>query len=200
MNDDVLKSAIDNSYSYQEYISLIEGLHQQEKATSFQENKTYYDYSVLGLSRMKRIFKRQEHLPELLSLVKEIDEEQNWIIITESWCGDASQTVPIIAKLVSENPQINLRIVLRDSNLNFMNRYLTNGSISIPILVVFDKEWKELWVWGPRPAEAQEKVMEYKHAPEPKVPYSTFSAEIQKWYNQDKGISTERELLKLLQD
>jgi len=194
---EALKSAKENAMSYSAFLDLIERLHGEEKATSFQDNPEFYKYSVLGLSRMKRVHKKIELNAELAAKIQAIQEEQNWIVITESWCGDASQTVPIMVRLAEENPKINLQIVLRDSNLDYMQHYTTNGSISIPVLVVYDKDWTEILHWGPRPEPAQNKVIEYKALPEPRPPYSELSTELQKWYNADKGLTTQQEILSL---
>lgn len=191
--------ALDRSYSFDEYIGLVEKLHEEKRATSFPENEEYYEFSVLGLSRMKRIFKKFDPSETMTSLLSSLTQEQTWVLITESWCGDASQTVPVIAHLASLNEFIDLKIVLRDSNLDLMNQYLTNGAMSIPILVVFDKEMNELGVWGPRPKEAQERLLEYKSLPDPKPPYADLSLALQKWYNTDRGRSTEIELEKMLE-
>lgn len=194
-----LQNALEKAMTYQAFLELIEQLHQEEKATSFQDNPEFYKYSVLGFSRMKRIHKKVELNPKLVEIIKGIQEEQNWIIITESWCGDASQTVPIMARLAEVNSKINLRVVLRDSNLDYMQHYTTNGSISIPVLVMYDKDWNELMTWGPRPAHAQNKVIEYKALPEPKPAYSELSTDLQKWYNVDKGVTTQEEILALFE-
>ncbi|MEM7161418.1 MAG: thioredoxin family protein [Bacteroidota bacterium] len=196
-NLDSRESALGNALTYPEYLALIERLHTEEKATSFQDNASFYKYSVLGLSRMKRIHKKMELLPELVNAIQSIEGKQHWLIITESWCGDASQTVPIMIRMAEENSNVQAKIVLRDSNLDYMDLYRTNGSISIPVLVVHDENWNELFHWGPRPAPAQQKVMEYKALPEPRPPYEELSTELQKWYNADKGITTQKELLSL---
>ncbi len=190
-----IKNALENSMSYQAYLDLIEQLHLEEKATSFQENPEFYNYSKLGLKRMQRVFKTSRLNDQLIKRVESISQKQIWLLITESWCGDASQTVPIIAKLSELNQQIELRVVLRDSNEELMEYYLTDGGKSIPILAILNSDLNEIERWGPRPTEAQKKVKEYKALPDPKPPYSELSKDLQMWYNKDKGVSTQEELL-----
>jgi len=43
-----------------------------------------------------------------------------------------------------------------------MDDFLTNGTRSIPRLVIFDKDGNELAQWGPRPQEAQVVFLEAK--------------------------------------
>jgi len=194
----VLSTALLQTLSYSDYIELIERLHKEEKATSFQDDPAFYQHSKMSLTRMSRIYKRHEVGPNLLEAVKAIDQKQTWLLITESWCGDASQTVPVIARLAAENDRITLRLALRDSNPELMAHYLTNGGQSIPILAILDSDNNEIGRWGPRPEEAQNKVVEYKALPEPRPPYEELSADLQRWYTKDKGLTTEAEILELL--
>ncbi len=193
-----IENALGNAMSFGLYLDLIEALHKDNKATSFQDNEEFYNYSKLGYSRMKRVYKTVSLNSELEKKVTDIQSPQTWLLITESWCGDASQTVPIIAKLADLNNSIELKIVLRDSQEDLMVHYLTNGGKSIPILAILDEELNEISRWGPRPEPAQNKVLEYKSLPDPKPPYSELSTEIQKWYNADKGILTQKEILDIL--
>ena len=193
-----IQKSLEKALSFKEYISLIEKLHLENKATSFQDNEEFFAYSKLGLTRTLRIFKTIKLSPEISLKVKSRANNQTWLLITESWCGDASQTVPIIAKLASLNAQVELKIVLRDSNKGLMEHYLTNGAESIPILAILDKNLEETGRWGPRPEPAQKKVLAYKNLEEPKPPYSELSTELQKWYNKDKGALTQTELLEII--
>lgn len=191
---EIIEKALSKAYNYVGYIEHIEQLHKQKKATSFQDNIDFYNYSTLGLKRMQRVYKKTKVTPSLEKKVKRINKRQVWLLITESWCGDASQTVPIIAKIAALNHHIELKIVLRDSNESLMNLYLTDGGMSIPILVMLDEQSNEISRWGPRPFEAQQKVLAYKSLPNPKPPYSELSVELQNWYNRDKGATTLSEL------
>ena len=193
-----IQKSLEKALSFKEYISLIEKLHLENKATSFQDNEEFFAYSKLGLTRTLRIFKTIKLSPEISLKVKSRANNQTWLLITESWCGDASQTFPIIAKLASLNAQVELKIVLRDSNKGLMEHYLTNGAESIPILAILDKNLEETGRWGPRPEPAKKKVLAYKNLVEPKPPYSELSTELQKWYNKDKGALTQTELLEII--
>lgn len=80
------------------------------------------------------------------------------IVLTEDWCGDALLNNPILMK-IAEELNLDVRFVLRDSNLELMDQYLTNGTArSIPIFIFIDEEGNEKAVWGPRATEAQELV------------------------------------------
>jgi len=113
------------------------------------------------------------------------------LVIAEDWCGDASNTVPVVAKLVDSVPGLELKVILRDANPEVMDRYLTNGSRSIPVVIALDEEFRELGHWGPRPTELQSWVM----ANRGQVPKSELYPQVRKWYARDRGETTLREVL-----
>ena len=94
---------------------------------------------------------------ELRSTLEALDTPQTWMVITEPWCGDSAFSLPIIAEAAAAHPEIDLRIVLRDENLDLMDRFLTGGSRSVPKLVGLDAEGAVLFTWGPRPQVAQDR-------------------------------------------
>ncbi|HLL82697.1 MAG TPA: thioredoxin family protein [Longimicrobium sp.] len=115
------------------------------------------------------------------------------LVISEDWCGDASNTVPVIAKWAEAAPGVAMRIVKRDENLELMDAYLTRGARSIPLAVILDREWRPVGRWGPRPAELQEFVLREKKAAE--RPADEIYRDVRRWYARDRGESTLRELL-----
>jgi hypothetical protein len=116
------------------------------------------------------------------------------IILAEDWCGDAANTVPVLAKLANEIPTMDARIIRRDENPEVMDAYLTNGARSIPIAILLDADFQEIGHWGPRPKELQQWVMDNKDT----IPKEERYPHVRRWYAKDKGESTLRELLELL--
>jgi hypothetical protein len=113
------------------------------------------------------------------------------LVLAEDWCGDASSTLPLVAKLVDQRPGLELRIIRRDENPAVMDQYLTNGSRSIPIVIALDQDFRELGHWGPRPRELQAWVMANRGT----VPKAELYPKIRQWYARDRGESTVREVL-----
>jgi hypothetical protein len=113
------------------------------------------------------------------------------LVIAEDWCGDASSTVPILARFADTVPGMQLRVVRRDEHPELMDRYLTNGARSIPIVIVLDENFRELGHWGPRPALLQAWVLENR----PLVPKAELYPRVRKWYAKDRGETTLREVL-----
>ncbi|HEV7366739.1 MAG TPA: thioredoxin family protein [Gemmatimonadales bacterium] len=113
------------------------------------------------------------------------------LVIAEDWCGDASNTVPIVAKFVDAVPGLELRVVQRDTYPEAMDQYLTNGSRSIPIVIALDENFEEVGHWGPRPSELQAWVMANRNT----IPKSELYPQVRKWYARDRGETTLKEVL-----
>lgn len=132
-------------------------------------------------------------LPEWSAGLDFTAEPRRLLVLAEDWCGDASNTVPVLAKLVEQVPGLELRVLRRDEHPEFMDQYLTNGSRSIPIVVVLDASLRELGHWGPRPVELQGWVMANRGS----MPKAELYPQARKWYARDRGESTLREVLSI---
>lgn len=155
----------------------------------------YYNYTKLNWSRMNRWLKRFEASEELKALLSNLTEKQTWILITEPWCGDAAHSVPQIYELVKHNSNIELDIQLRDEEPFLIDKYLTDGSKSIPKLIIRRESGEDIATWGPRPDALQQLFVKMK------LEGSTLEdikEDVQKWYNADKGVELQQELFTLL--
>jgi hypothetical protein len=114
------------------------------------------------------------------------------LAIAEDWCGDASNTLPVLARLGELTPGVELRLIRRDEHPELMDRYLTNGSRSIPIVIALDEQFQEIGHWGPRPRVLQHWVIEELARGRAKA---EIYPEIRKWYARDKGETTLHEVL-----
>jgi Thioredoxin len=113
------------------------------------------------------------------------------LVLAEDWCGDASSSIPLVAKLVDQVPGFELRVLRRDENPTVMDQYLTNGSRSIPIVIALDEEYRQIGHWGPRPRELQAWVTANRST----VPKAELYPKVRQWYARDRGESTVREVL-----
>lgn len=186
--------------SYPTYKKMIQSLVAEGKTTGTKQTPALLEYTNLNIHRMNRWEKTATILPELAEKLKNLPP-QNWLILTEGWCGDAAQNIPIFVKFTEIAPQINLRLLLRDEHLDIIDMYLTAGGRSIPKLIAFEKptteasEWKEFFNWGPRPAPAQELLIELKKT---ETPFNVLTEKLHKWYADDKNAHVQAEILKLL--
>lgn len=191
-----IEEGLDNSYSYTEYIDLVDKLLQEGKSTTKDAGEEMTYYSKLGLQRMIRWNKRFELSGAQEKTIASYDKETTWVVLSEGWCGDAAHCLPIINKVAAANDKINLRIVLREENPELMNDFLTNGGKSIPKLIAYNPSEKTvIGTWGPRPEPAQNIFLSAK---ENNVDFETYERDLQMWYNKDKGQTVTKELLDLL--
>jgi hypothetical protein len=192
------KEEIRNIYSYEEYMLLMELVVREQRTTGPNQSEELNDYTRLNLHRMQRLNKMTVLGESLKIAAKQIQIPQTWYVLTEAWCGDAAQCIPVLAAVAKLNPLINFRLLLRDENPDLMEQYLTNGGRSIPKLIAVDGEFNEIFTWGPRPAGAQVKLEEFNANPL-KPPFKEFAEDIQRWYTKDKTQSIQKELLVLLE-
>jgi thiol-disulfide isomerase/thioredoxin len=194
----ILKDRVDNSISYADYFRLMQQLVQNKFTTGSDISEANINYTMLNEKRMSRWNKKLEISETYKAKILEFNSEIIWLVITESWCGDAAHLLPVMNKVAELNPNINLRIVLRDDNEGLMNQFLTNGSKSIPKLIMIDTDsLKVITSYGPRPSTATAMVENYKKEHGQLTP--EFKEDLQRWYNKDKGKTTIDDLTKLLE-
>jgi len=193
---EIIKNSIEKAITYSEYRSLVKNLLEEGKSTGPNQSEALLNYSLLNDKRMKRLDKTIKISDETIAKIKDIREPQTWLVLTEGWCGDAAQNLPVINKIAEENANINLKVVLRDENLDLMDQFLTNGGRSIPKLVALDADNKVINTWGPRPTIATKMVQDYKEANG--ALDAEFKKDLQVWYNKDKGNNVQEDILTLV--
>ncbi|MCB7482109.1 thioredoxin family protein [Christiangramia sediminis] len=180
----IIKNSLDKSMSYPAYKSMVEQLILKDSNTG-EWSVERMNFTKLNFSRMKRMDAKVEIPENTAEVFQQIDQKQYWIVLLESWCGDGAQTIPVLNKLAELSPKIELRILLRDENPEFMDLFLTNGSRSIPKLILTYENLNILTTWGPR-SKAATKIMEDYKKEHGRID-DQIKKEIQIWYNRDKG-------------
>lgn len=194
----IIKNSLENSYSYSEYRNQVTSLLRQGKVTGLEQSEALANYTALNEARMNRLEKTITLTEDVKIALSTLKTKYIWLVISEGWCGDAAQLLPIMHIMAEFSENIEMRVALRDENEELMNLYLTNGGKAIPKLVVIDAETNTvLGDWGPRPLGAKNLIIDYKatHG----VVDETPKTELQKWYLQDKGVSTQTEILLLIE-
>lgn len=195
---EIFRKSIERSHSYVEYRTLLKELLSQGKSSGAEQSEALLHYSQLNDTRMNRLDKTINIPVENIEKLKQIADEQIWLVITEGWCGDAAQILPVINKMAEQNTKIDLRVVFRDENDDLMQMFLTNGTRSIPKLIVLNKETLEIITdFGPRPKEAKKLIQDYKE--QHGIVDETAKTELQLWYLHDKGLSTQNEILEAIE-
>ena len=154
-------------------------------------------HTRMNMQRMNRLDKTAQLQPALLEQLAGVQQAQTWLVISEAWCGDAAQNLPYLQMMAEASDKIELQIVLRDENLELMDRFLTNGGRSIPKLILLNASTREVMAdWGPRPAAAQTLYQDLKAQ---QLPYIEVSTQLHKWYADNKGQDLQLEIQLLLQ-
>jgi hypothetical protein len=191
-----MKQYIEKSMTFTEYIKLIDDLLLEGKTTGPNQSEAMFNYGKLNRQRMHRLEKTIRLNDSLKEKVRKIQRKMIWLIMTEGWCGDAAQNIPIIEKIAAENPNIQTRYILRDEHPELMDRYLTFGARSIPKLIALDAETlEELGTWGPRPQIAMNYFFEMRKSGMEKP---QMMENIQRWYLQDQEQTLQKEFEALL--
>jgi hypothetical protein len=197
---------LSNRYTYTAFRQLTNELLAKGQTTGKDHSPAMIHYTELNVTRMNRLDKRSRLTEETLEALHKIERPLVWLTLTEAWCGDAAQIIPVLEQMAEEQPKIDHFIILRDQHLDIMDAFLTNDARAIPVTIVIDKESNEvLGHWGPRPEILQHQVMEAKAAtlvvtnPEERTALAEQAKiDTQKWYARDKTLSTQREVLDLI--
>ena len=198
------RDIINDAWTYDNYRTNIEKLFAIGKTTGDNHSDAMLNYTKLNIFRMKRLDKTTRLTENTLAQIKKENRKITWLVITEAWCGDAAQVIPVLNKLAEENENIDLKLILRDENSEVMDQFLTNGTRSIPILIVLDSETLEvLNSWGPRPTEVQKMVMDAKadaqsNPEESKEIWEEVKKNSQLWYAKDKTKTIQDEIVGIL--
>ena len=193
----VIEESLKKSLSYQDYRTLLSRLVEENATTGTNQSEALINYTALNDRRMKRWDKTVKISDEDIDAIKNATVNQTWIVLTESWCGDAAHVIPVINKVAELNTGINLQLVMRDENEQLMDLFLTNGGKSIPKLIQFDNTTKTvLNSYGPRPTEATKLVNDFKKKNGTLT--AEFKEDLQRWYNKDKGQNVIKDLIELI--
>lgn len=192
----LVEEGLSNGMTYEEYFSLAETLVEENSTTGPNKSDELAKHTKMGFQRMKKWEKISKISEETSLSLSKIRGAYAWLIIVESWCGDVGQNI-VALKRMADLAGIEIRLVLRDENLELMDQFLTNGGRAIPKLIVFDKNNKRIaGEWGPRPAFIQNWFYEEKS----KEDFNKVEAleYIHLWYAKNKQQEIQQEIVSLM--
>jgi UDP:flavonoid glycosyltransferase YjiC (YdhE family) len=183
--------------NYPEYQELAKKLLSENKTSGNNQSQEMVDFSKLNIHRVERILKKGSISLETQAAIQAIDSPSYILAISEFWCGDAAQNLPWIYLMVKDNPAIQFRIVFRDENPELMDAFLTNGSKSIPKVILLNAEREVCGTWGPRPSTAQNLILENKMTNA--LTKDDLHKKLHLWYAQNEGQEIQSEFCSLLE-
>jgi hypothetical protein len=186
---------VKDGLTYEAYKNFINERLAAGKTTGHDESEAMLHYTKMNLHRMGRVDKTIVLGEEFLSILKNIKNKYRLLVITEGWCGDAAQIVPVFNKIAAAAPEhFELRFVLRDQQLELIDAHLTNGGRSIPVLLILNEEGQVMHKWGPRPALVKPLLATWN---EESDDIMVTAEKLHGWYAKDKTKSTQLELIEL---
>jgi len=192
-----IAASLEKAISYDTYRDLMNTLAENDDTTGEQQTEDLVNYTKLNARRMKRWDKTLKVSEEAKQLLASFTRKTTWLVITESWCGDAAHVIPVLNKLAELNANVDLKLVMRDENIELIDMFLTNGGRAIAKLIMLDTDTGEvLNTFGPRPSEATALVNAYKAEHGKLTP--EFKEDLQVWYNKNKGQNIINDITKML--
>lgn len=192
----IIQQANEQAVDYNTYFNQVKSFYEQQESSGPEQSQLRIESTALNYQRMKRLNKTILISDGTIQLLNNVKKVQTWLVITEAWCGDSAQVIPVLNKIAEQAPAIDLKLVYRDELPELMDAFLTNGGRSIPKLIAIDKNNEVLFTWGPRPSFATKMVADYKEKHGLLTP--EFKQDLQAWYNKNKGLNIIADLVALL--
>ncbi len=193
----LVKEKLGEAMDYNTYSEELTRLASEGLSSSPEQTEANTQFTKLNNARMNRWDKKLIIPDEVADKFRNFTGKQTWLVITESWCGDAAHAIPVLNKLAELSEGIDLKLIYRDTHPDLMDEFLTNGTRSIPKLVALDVNSDEIvWEWGSRPSEVTKMVENFKAEHGKLTP--EFKQDLQVWYNKDKGQGIMSDIARLL--
>lgn len=190
-----MKEYWNKAIPFEEYFQKTEAIINKNESELSSEEKKMLEYYKLGVQRMGRMIKSYKADEAQLKSLEEKNFKGKFLIISEGWCGDAGQTVPAVSLFFKDKNEV--RVIYRDENPELMDKFLTNGTRSIPIVVILDENDEVITHWGPRPAYGTELLKKHKESPETYTKQQFYN-DIQLYYAKNRGFDVINEILDLI--
>lgn len=195
----LIERALAASRSYAGYRAHLTDLLADGKTTGPNQTEAYLAAAAINQSRMDRLDRKARFLPELEAALAELPRPYTLLALTEGWCGDAAQILPLFNHLAEASDRLTLRLALRDEHPELIDRFLTDGGRGIPEILFLDPNTKAVVAdYGPRPAPAQEMALKFKYRRGSYTDYDEYNKALHTWYARDKTKTVQKEVVKLI--
>jgi len=195
---------------YPSYVEMVRELCFRRETTGRPEfrGKFWVDLMIESLACIDNLLQSTRLNENTLRALQKQEMPLTWLTVTEAWCIDSANSLPVIYKMSEANPNITMKVVLRDEPPEIIDNFLTRGSRSIPKIICLDTEsLVVLGTWGPRPIDLQVKMMLRIKAVNKSLRKEDVKAEnaateiidiLKEWYKEDQTESVQAEASKSL--
>lgn len=195
----ISENTIAQAISYSAYRKMINDLLEEGKTTGPKQSNGMTEYTQKNVERMNRLDQQTALNSSLKEKLDAIEEPWIWLVLTEGWCGDAAQNIPVLNKMAEASSQIDLKMILRDEHHAIIDEYLTSGGRSIPKLVCLHADTlEEIGSWGPRPGDFQQKAMAWKDDPD--LSKKQWAEKLHQWYRDDNSQTIQDDFEQLIEE
>ena len=133
---------------------------------------------------------------DALTAARALPAKRRILAVATDRCSDSAWALPYIAKLAAAVPdKLELRVITPAEGSRIQSGHPTpDGRLATPTVIVLDEHDRYIGGWVERPAELQAWYIENK----PKVTTNELYEHVSRWYADDAGRSTLREVLAIL--
>jgi glutaredoxin len=87
-----------------------------------------------------------------LSPFTRLREPLRVLVLSEDWCGDCTDNVPILDRIAQETGKLDVRILQRDEHLDVADQFLKDGKFrSVPTVIFLDEQMTPIGTFIERP-------------------------------------------------
>lgn len=192
---EVLKDTI----SFEEFKQLTQHIISSEERPEKYRDEKMLRYTIANLERINKCVANINIESKLYNALSTLNQKWVWLVLAEPWCGDVAQEIGALYTIAGCSENIDFRILQSDANPHIVDAFATNGSRSIPKLICLNADTLEvIGTWGPRPAELQQMVMDFKA--NPTGTFGDFVRKLHAWYEADNSRSMQLEFIDLVKE
>jgi hypothetical protein len=156
----------------------------------------YLDSVTVNEGLWKAVYERARAPEDVVEGLRAAIEKPRYLLaLSEDWCGDAVNALPVVARMAEAVEGLELRVLERDETPDLMDLHLTGRSRSIPVVMALDEDFQEIGWWGPRPGHLQSWVLsaEGKSMASPDR-----YKKLRGWYARDRGKTIAHEVAQVI--
>lgn len=133
---------------------------------------------------------------DVLNDVRALTGKRHILAVAADTCSDSAWALPYIAKLAAVVPErLELRVIGRREGSRIQSAHTSpDGRLATPTVLVLDDSNTPIGAWVERPAELQAWFI----ANRSKVGSEALHEHLDKWYSEDAGRTTLREIVAVL--